>query len=71
MPPNFPSKINRAGKDLDAARHTTGLTPRDRVYVNLDVAHHGVGSGACGTRVQPRHELPAQPVSLTLGLRTC
>ncbi|MFF7051580.1 hypothetical protein ACFY94_24805 [Streptomyces griseorubiginosus] len=58
-------------EDLASARHTTCLTPRDRVYVNLDVAQHGVGSGACGPRVQPRYVRHAQPVSLTLGFRTC
>ncbi|MFF7289966.1 hypothetical protein [Streptomyces griseorubiginosus] len=51
--------------------HTTCLTPRDGVCVNLDVAQHGVGSGACGPRVQPRYVRHAQPVSLTLGFRTC
>ncbi|MFC8364132.1 beta-galactosidase small subunit [Streptomyces griseorubiginosus] len=51
--------------------HTTCLTPPDRAYVSLDVAQHGVGSGACGPRVRPRYERHAQPVSLTLGFRTC
>ena len=58
-------------EDLDAALHITDLAPRDRVYLNLDVAQHGIGSGSCGPRVQSRYELHAQPVSLTLGLRAC
>ncbi|MGW1024198.1 glycoside hydrolase family 2 TIM barrel-domain containing protein [Streptomyces sp. NPDC002577] len=58
-------------EDIDAARHSCDLSPRDRVYVNLDVAQHGIGSGSCGPRVQSRYELHARPVSLTLGFHTC
>ncbi|MEV8546806.1 glycoside hydrolase family 2 TIM barrel-domain containing protein [Streptomyces sp. NPDC051572] len=58
-------------EDLDAARHTSDLRPRDRVYVNLDAAHHGIGSGACGPRTQPQFQLDARPVTLTLGFRPC
>ncbi|KUO07359.1 glycoside hydrolase family 2 TIM barrel-domain containing protein [Streptomyces sp. DSM 15324] len=58
-------------EDLDAAKHVSDLNRRDRVYVNLDIAQHGVGSGACGPRVQPRYELHARPVALTLGFRAC
>jgi beta-galactosidase len=58
-------------EDLDAARHTSDLHPRDRVYVNLDAAHQGIGSGACGPRAQPQYELIARPVTLTIGLRPC
>jgi beta-galactosidase len=57
--------------DLDQARHTTDLRPRDRVYVNLDAAHQGIGSGACGPRTQPQYELVARPVTLTIGFRPC
>ncbi|MFJ8023576.1 glycoside hydrolase family 2 TIM barrel-domain containing protein [Streptomyces sp. NPDC096311] len=56
-------------EDLDAARHTTDLRPRNRVYVNLDAAQHGIGSGSCGPRVQPQYELNARPITLALGFR--
>jgi beta-galactosidase len=58
-------------EDLDNARHTTDLRPGPRVYVNLDAAQQGIGSGACGPRVQPQHELTARPVTLTIGFRPC
>ncbi|MGW3409700.1 glycoside hydrolase family 2 TIM barrel-domain containing protein [Streptomyces sp. NPDC000888] len=58
-------------EDLDAARHTTDLRPRDRVYVHLDAAHQGIGSGACGPGTQPQHQLLARPVTLTIGFRPC
>jgi beta-galactosidase len=34
--------------DLDAAKHHHELRPREHVYVNLDLEHHGIGSGSCG-----------------------
>ncbi|WP_371572481.1 glycoside hydrolase family 2 TIM barrel-domain containing protein [Streptomyces sp. NBC_01314] len=58
-------------EDLDQARHTTDLRPRDRVYVNLDAAQQGIGSGACGPATQPQHELVARPVTLAIGFRPC
>ncbi|MER6241971.1 hypothetical protein ACFYZI_38090 [Streptomyces griseorubiginosus] len=75
-PPNYEARSTGQTPGTPSVRtsrlpHTTCLTPRDRVYVNLDVAQHGVGSGACGPRVQPRYVRHAQPVSLTLGFRTC
>ena len=35
-------------QDLYAARHTTDLTPRPEVYVNLDYAQRGLGTASCG-----------------------
>ncbi|WP_246267478.1 glycoside hydrolase family 2 TIM barrel-domain containing protein [Nonomuraea typhae] len=52
--------------DLERARHLTDLTPGDRVHLNLDLAHHGVGSAACGPGVLPRYELRAQEATLVL-----
>ncbi|MDT0444718.1 glycoside hydrolase family 2 TIM barrel-domain containing protein [Streptomyces johnsoniae] len=43
--------------DLAAARHPTDLVERDRVYVNLDLAHHGLGSASCGPGPLPEHRL--------------
>lgn len=58
-------------EDLDAARHTSELRPRDRVYVNLDAAQQGIGSGACGPRSQPQFQLDARPATLTIDFRQC
>ena len=35
-------------EDLDAAAHPIDLVPRNRVFVNLDLAQHGIGTGSCG-----------------------
>jgi beta-galactosidase len=55
-------------EDLDAATHTHELHPCDRVYLNLDAAHQGIGSASCGPGVLPQHRLEAQPTQLTVGL---
>jgi beta-galactosidase len=55
-------------EDLDAARHQADLTPRDRVYVNVDLAQHGVGTGACGPAVLPPYRLAAAPARYAFAL---
>jgi len=53
---------------LDAARHTAELRPGDRVWLNLDHAQNGLGSGSCGPGVLPQYRLLARPVELELHL---
>jgi beta-galactosidase len=58
--PTFELTVRRwTSEDLDAARHPHDLRPRDRVYVNLDLAQHGLGSASCGPGVLPQYELRA------------
>jgi beta-galactosidase len=52
--------------DLDRATHLPDLVPGERVYVNLDLAQHGVGTAACGPGTLPRYELTARPATLRL-----
>ncbi len=56
-------------EDLTAARHPTDLVERDRVYVNLDLAHNGLGSASCGPGPLPEHLLPPAESTFTLRLR--
>ncbi len=44
-------------EDLYAATHTTDLTPRGEVIVNLDVGHRGLGTGSCGPDTLERYRL--------------
>jgi beta-galactosidase len=46
-------------EDLFAARHTTDLTPRTEVIVNLDVRQRGLGTGSCGPDTLERYRIPA------------
>lgn len=53
-------------EQLDAARHLTDLVPGDHVWVNVDLAQHGVGSNSCGPAALPEHELHAAPATFTV-----
>ncbi|UZJ24398.1 DUF4981 domain-containing protein [Rhodococcus antarcticus] len=55
---------------LDAAAHRTDLVPDPQWHwLNLDVAQHGIGTGACGPVELPQHTLHAVAVRLELELR--
>ena len=56
-------------EDLDAAAHTSDLRAGDHVWLNLDVAQHGLGSASCGPGVLPGYDLHAQPFELELSFR--
>jgi beta-galactosidase len=57
-------------QDLDLATHTPDLVPRDRIFVNLDAEHYGLGSAACGPGPAPADVPLAHPVEFGLRLRT-
>ncbi|MEU6014806.1 glycoside hydrolase family 2 TIM barrel-domain containing protein [Streptomyces sp. NPDC047515] len=54
---------------LQSAAHTADLEPDSLVHLNIDLEHHGLGSGSCGPSVQPRHHLAAVPARFTFGIR--
>jgi beta-galactosidase len=53
-------------EDLDAARHPNQLTPRGSLFINIDHAQHGLGTGSCGPGVLPAYRLLAEPVTFRL-----
>jgi beta-galactosidase len=57
-------------QDLDECEHTYELEKRKmkEVYVRLDWAHQGLGSGSCGPKVWPQYELPSKPFEYELYL---
>lgn len=55
-------------EELDAARHTVDLRPGDRVWLNLDHAQNGLGSGSCGPGVLPAYVLAPSPAQFGLTL---
>ncbi|WP_205324670.1 glycoside hydrolase family 2 TIM barrel-domain containing protein [Glycomyces sp. YM15] len=57
-------------EDLDAAKHPHELVERDRLYVNLDAAVHGMGSASCGPGVLPEYRLLPEPTAFTFGFGT-
>ncbi len=69
--PTFDFTIRRwTSADLDAARHNHELAPRDRIFLNLDTAHQGIGSASCGPGVLPDYELKAGHLRLQALLRS-
>ncbi len=51
---------------LDAAGHQEDLVPSDRLWVNADLAHNGLGSASCGPGVLPQYRLEAKPTRFEL-----
>jgi beta-galactosidase len=52
---------------LAAAKHPPDLAPDpDWVWINADLAHHGLGSASCGPGVLPQYHLLAAPTTFTL-----
>jgi len=43
--------------DLYAATHTTDLTPRPEVHLNLDYAQRGLGTASCGPDTLPQYQI--------------
>jgi beta-galactosidase len=65
--PVFDLTVRRwTSEALDAAEHTTDLTDSGRVWVNLDLAQHGIGSASCGPGVLPQYALSATPATWSL-----
>jgi beta-galactosidase len=55
--------------EIESARHTPDLHPGDRVWVNVDYKHSGVGTASCGPGVLPQYQIKAAPMSFGVTLR--
>ena len=44
-------------QDLYQAKHTTDLTPRTEVHVNLDYGQRGLGTASCGPDTLPHYRV--------------
>ncbi len=56
-------------EDLDRARHTSDLSPRDTITLHLDWRQNGIGSNGCGPALLERYQLHAEPFVFRLRLR--
>ncbi|HET9170229.1 MAG TPA: glycoside hydrolase family 2 TIM barrel-domain containing protein [Actinospica sp.] len=52
---------------LEAAKHLDDLRPDGRIHVNLDHAHQGVGSAACGPQLPEKDTLHAGHAEFRIG----
>jgi beta-galactosidase len=67
--PHFELTVRRwTSEALEAARHPTDLVASDRIWVNADLAQHGLGSASCGPAVLPGARLEAVPRTFGLVL---
>jgi beta-galactosidase len=54
---------------LEAAHHTTDLTPTDTIWINIDHAQHGIGSQSCGPGPLPQYRLTVAPAEFAVAFR--
>jgi beta-galactosidase/evolved beta-galactosidase subunit alpha len=55
-------------QDFEKAQHTYELVPRDFITLNLDHAHHGIGSASCGPGPWKQHRLLPQEFRFAIRL---
>lgn len=69
--PVFGLTVRRwTSEDLAIAAHTSDLMARDRIFVNVDVAQHGIGSASCeAVPPLPPHWLTVAPRQLAVSFR--
>lgn len=53
-------------ESIAAARHTSELSATARIWLNLDYAQNGLGSGSCGPGVLPPYRLEATDMAFDL-----
>lgn len=56
-------------QDLERARHTSDLQPKDEITLNLDYRHHGLGSNSCGPAPWPEYHLRPEAFCFSLRLK--
>lgn len=54
--------------DLYVAKHTTDLTPRPEIHVNLDYAQRGLGTASCGPDTLERYRIQPGRYALSLAV---
>ncbi|KAK6535409.1 Beta-galactosidase (Lactase) [Orbilia ellipsospora] len=64
------SALHFTTEDLDKSEHSYELEKRKKkeIYVRLDWAHQGLGSGSCGPKVYKQYELLSKPFEFELTL---
>ena len=55
-------------EDLETARHTCELTPRENITLHLDYRQRGLGTASCGPGPLPQYELPPEEFGFSLRL---
>ncbi|MEN6357785.1 MAG: glycoside hydrolase family 2 TIM barrel-domain containing protein [Armatimonadota bacterium] len=56
-------------EDLDNARHTFDLAPRNEITLNLDYRHNGIGSASCGPGPWEKYLLKPEEFEFSIKLK--
>jgi beta-galactosidase len=63
------SALHYSDDDLFGAKHTVDLAPREEVFLHIDCAHRGLGTGSCGPDTLERYRLMEREYRFTYMLR--
>jgi len=55
--------------DLDQARHTFDLTPREEITLTIDHQHHGIGTASCGPGPWEQYRLKPEEFRFAIRFR--
>ncbi len=56
-------------EDIEKAKHLSDLVKRDFITLNVDYAHHGLGSNSCGPEPLPEHRLIPREFEFNIRLK--
>jgi beta-galactosidase len=63
------SALHFAEQELDRAKHINELKPQDRIVLDIDCAHMGIGNASCGPIPLDKYILKPVPHSFTFHIR--
>jgi len=63
------SALHFTEQELDRAEHINELQPQDRIVLDIDYAHMGIGNGSCGPIPLAEYILKAAPCGFTFQIR--
>lgn len=63
------SALHSTEQELDRAKHINELRPQDRIMLDIDCAHMGLGNASCGPPPLAKYILKAVPRSFTFQIR--
>ena len=70
--PTFGLTVRRwSTEQLAAARHDAELRDENAIFVTVDAAMNGIGTGSCGPGVLPQYQLLTLPAPLTISMQPC
>jgi beta-galactosidase len=63
------SALHFTEQELDHAKHINELKPQDRIVLDIDYAHMGIGNASCGSIPMDKYRLKPNPSSFTFEIR--